>query len=146
MKKKYLKYGIVILLSIIFFAFGLMLFFRSYKNYEIDIIEFQEKGNVDYKVYLNENNFFEQPFLGPGQAYITTLIDYIDVDFKYNFSTKDNRSGDYVYYINAGTRARRAVPLQKSPLGADDLGRSRPVSEGRFPRKCEADHGLRRLR
>ena len=101
MKKKYLKCASIILISILFLALGICLFCKSYSNSERDVIQYTEKGNVNYNVYLNENNFFDQPFLGPGQAYITTLINYLDINFKYDFDTLDNRSGSYTYYIKA---------------------------------------------
>ena len=99
MKKKYLKIVIFIICSILVFILGIYLFYRSCFNYKQDVINFKEESKIDYKVYLKENNFFEQPYLESGQPYITTLIDYIDIDYNYSFKINSLRKGKYVYYI-----------------------------------------------
>ena len=50
---------------------------------------YNEKSNLDYKVYLKENPYFDEPYLGKGNQYIATLIDYVDVTFNYNFNASD---------------------------------------------------------
>lgn len=62
-------------------------------------INYQEKNSVDYKVYLKENDFFEEPYLEEGKAYITTLIDYLDITFNNKVSFADKTSGSYTYYV-----------------------------------------------
>lgn len=62
-------------------------------------ITYQEKNTIDYKVYLKENDFFEENYLGEGKAYITTLIDYLDVAFNNKVSFNKETSGNYSYYI-----------------------------------------------
>lgn len=47
--------------------------------------------NTDYKVYLVPNTHYDTPFLSPKnnpeiEQYASSLIDYIDVDFNYNYS------------------------------------------------------------
>lgn len=68
-------------------------------NYTQDSINYDECSNVDYKVYLKENSYFDSPYLEEDKVYITSLIDYIDVDFSYDVKLDDNRSGKYIYYI-----------------------------------------------
>ncbi len=62
-------------------------------------VTYQEKNTIDYKVYLKENEFFEENYLDEGKAYITTLIDYLDVTFNNNVSFNERLSGSYSYYI-----------------------------------------------
>ncbi|MBQ8321338.1 MAG: hypothetical protein IJX92_03120 [Clostridia bacterium] len=65
-------------------------------------IHYTEKGDVDYKVFLNENDFFEEEWLGPDKAYVASLIDDIVSDFKYDLYMDAERVGfDYSYSIGA---------------------------------------------
>lgn len=65
-------------------------------------IHYTENGNVDYKVHLKENEFFEDEWVGKDQAYISSLINNIVADFQYKLNMDtSNVSFDYSYGINA---------------------------------------------
>lgn len=81
-------------LSIILLKNGLKI-----KNYQT--IYFQEKGNLDYKVYLKPNTYYPDPFLPKGQQYVASLIDYVDVNFDYNFNASNAFDYDYNYNVVA---------------------------------------------
>lgn len=81
-------------LSIIFLKKGLAT--KSYSS-----IFYSENSNLDYKVYLKENPYFTEPYLGKGNQYIASLIDYIDVDFNYDFSASNFLNLQYRYLIKA---------------------------------------------
>lgn len=65
------------------------------------ILSYKEEGNVDYKVYLKENNFYKDQYLGKNMTYITSLVDHIDIDFNYNFDTSEKANLDYTYSVHA---------------------------------------------
>ena len=58
-------------------------------------------SNLNYKVYLKNNQFFTSPYLGMNKQYITSLIDYIDVDASYNFQSTKKLDYSYTYSIVA---------------------------------------------
>lgn len=65
-------------------------------------IEYTENGTVDYKVYLNENDFFDEEYIGAGQSYVASLIKEIKADFAYKLQMNGENIGfDYSYWINA---------------------------------------------
>ena len=104
-KSKIIKYtltGLVIIglyiLSFVFFKNG----FFTEKNEQV---LYQENNKVDYRVYLKENKFFEEPYLGKDRVYITSLIDFIDIDFNYDMKLNERVSGTYNYYIKGIIRA-----------------------------------------
>lgn len=97
--KKNLKPIILITLSIGLFISSFILFKKSMNNYSQDIINYNENSLIDYKVYLKENNYFDEPFLGENKVYITSLIDYLDIDFSYDMDLNAKRNGKYVYSI-----------------------------------------------
>ena len=69
---------------------------KHLKKYYYNISE-----NIDYKVYLKENDFFEEKYLGPGKQYTSAIIDYIDIDFTYIYDGSLPTDMNYKYEINA---------------------------------------------
>ena len=89
---------IIVVLSILCVAF-LFIYVKKSSNYSVS---YQEKSNVDYKVYLKANDFFDEKYLGLENKYIASLINYIDANFKYEISMKEkNVNYRYSYRIEA---------------------------------------------
>ena len=70
------------------------------KNY---YIHYDEKSNLDYKVYLKENDYFGR-YLGKNNQYIASLIDYVEADFNYKLSIDEKIDYSYYYYIEANVQ------------------------------------------
>ena len=69
---------------------------RTYYN------EYTENGDVDYKVYLKDNQFFEENYLGKDQSYVASLIKEITADFSYDLKMDASSVGfDYTYRVDA---------------------------------------------
>jgi len=102
-RKIYLSYGIRITISIIIIIFlSLTGLFCTSKTLDIEkakIIKYKETGNLDYKVYLKENNFYEQSYLGKGIVYIANLIKNINVDVNYDFVIEEKADINISYEI-----------------------------------------------
>ena len=65
-------------------------------------IEYTETGEVDYKVFLKENQFFDKDYLGKEQSYVASLIRQITADFAYDLNMDASGVGfDYTYKIDA---------------------------------------------
>jgi len=62
-------------------------------------ISYHESGNIDYKVYLKDNNYYEEKFLGKDMQYIASLINTINVDFKYQIHASEQMNFNYKYKI-----------------------------------------------
>lgn len=87
--------GSIILLIILLIAFFSLTFKGTYT------LHYSESSNLDYKVYLKENNYYQEEYLGKDKQYIASLINYIDTDFNYNFTSAENIGLEYSYYITA---------------------------------------------
>jgi len=59
-----------------------------------------EKGTLDYKVCLVENEYYEVECLNKGMNYVASLIDHLDVYFDYDFETDSKVDYIYTYSIN----------------------------------------------
>lgn len=78
--KKILIIGLVILfLSLLFIASYAI----YYKKNQVYYVEYNETSDVDYKVYLHENDFYEEEYLGKGQTYVASLIKSIETSINY---------------------------------------------------------------
>lgn len=104
--KKIDKLLLVFLASLVFSVLGLVLSRIGFHDIKKDII-YQESKNIDYRVYLNPNEYFEEEYLQMNQSYITSLIDYIDVKFEYKLDFNEKLSGEYSYYIKAIVEANQ---------------------------------------
>ena len=88
------------LLAITFYLFG----FTDNKCIKYSYLE---DNDIDYKVYLKENDFFDSKYLEKDKTYITSLIDYIDIDFNYNVNFNKEVYGDLKYKIIAVIEASK---------------------------------------
>ena len=62
-------------------------------------IGYREGGNIDYNVFLKENDFYEDDHLSKGQSYVASLIDKIIADFSYEIEM-DTDDVNYRYSYN----------------------------------------------
>jgi len=100
LRRKRIKFQVIILFIISVLS---ILSFAVYNNLNKTFyISYVEHGEVDYKVYLKDNDFYEEDYLGKDQAYVASLIDDIEVDFMYklNMETEDIEF-KYSYYVTA---------------------------------------------
>lgn len=63
-------------------------------------VDYQEKGNADYTVYLKENNYYDSKYLKSGMKYVASLINTINAKFNYEIKSDKNVEYTYTYKIN----------------------------------------------
>jgi len=78
---------VVFMMSLSFFIIYTQ---RDKENY----VKYDESSNIDYNVYLKDNSYFSEDYLGANNQYIASLIDYINADFNYKLSLEEK----YVEY------------------------------------------------
>ncbi len=104
------------------------------------IIKYQETSNLDYRVYLKENDFYEVPYLDKEQnmVYISELIDYLDIRFTYDFNVASNQTIDFTYSItgkltigdaNSNVYFQREYELLKEKQGRMEDAKSYTIDE-----------------
>ena len=65
-------------------------------------IDYTESGDIDYRVQLKENEFYDENIVDQGQSYVAALIDTITADLTYRLHM--NTTGvkfDYSYRVDA---------------------------------------------
>lgn len=120
--------GTILLLFILLITFFSLTFKKTY------VLHYSESSNLDYKVYLKENDFFDQRYLEKDRQYISTLIDYIDADFKYSFVSGESIGMQYSYYVTAkvvvsNTEGKSIYEKERTII---DKQRKTEISENRF--------------
>ncbi len=102
---------IIVVLSLVSISF-LFIYINQSRDYSVS---YNESSKVDYKVYLKENKFFDEKYLGLENQYIASLINYIEANFKYNISMDEkNVNYKYSYRIDANvevTGSKETKPL-----------------------------------
>ena len=109
MRKSYARRQFLIFVFLLIFTIiGISSLYIGLNTKRKVYLKYQENNDIDYKVYLKENDFFDEEYLPKGRTYITSLIDHIEVLYKYNIDFTDNIDGTYKYKIIAKIEANKA--------------------------------------
>ncbi len=90
---------IYIITFLICFSAGALLLTRSFRLESAKTINYNEQSNLDYKVYLKKNEFYDSEYLGKDMLYVASLIDKINIDFNYDFNIDEQKDLDFNYSI-----------------------------------------------
>ncbi len=104
-KGLYFSYGTrvtcnsIILIALLFgFLYFLSMSFSITKK---QFINYKENSDIDYKIYLKDNKFYEKNYLEKGMVYVASLIDKIHVNYRYNFLADKKSDIDIKYKVVA---------------------------------------------
>lgn len=64
-------------------------------------VTYNERGSVEYQVYLKDNQFYKQEYLTADYAYIAVLVDHIQTQFNYSMRVDGRAEYEYSYYMDA---------------------------------------------
>lgn len=98
-RRFYLRFFFSTVILVLLLLLFKNIFSSSFSFSEDEVVNYKEVGNVDYKVYLKENDFYDKPYLEKNMAYVASLINKIDVDFAYNFNVDKKSDLDIKYSI-----------------------------------------------
>ncbi len=87
--------------AVVILMLTMFLCYKSIKSKEEYVMHYSDSSELDYNVYLKKNDFYTTPYLPKDRVYISTLIDYIDASFNYNFDVVEDINLGYKYYISA---------------------------------------------
>lgn len=78
---------------------------RSYRLKKYESLSYKETIATSYRVYLDDDSYYNTPYLEEGMQYISNIIDYVDVTFSYINSFADSLT------YNAETKAEAIVTI-----------------------------------
>lgn len=102
-KRLYLSFNFRFISILILFVISVIVSFQlimmSFSIISERTIDYQEKSNIDYRVYLKENDFYDEEYLEEDMIYVSSLIKNIETDFKYNFNISEESNIKFNYNI-----------------------------------------------
>lgn len=79
------KINISLMISIIAFIIAAFFFWNQSKQTVVKSeIPYVENGSSSYKVYLDDNDYYDKEYLNEGMQYISSIINHIEMGFKYS--------------------------------------------------------------
>ena len=96
--KKLIFYFILLAILVFGTICSTVLAFSKTKN---EVVKYHENSNIDYKVYLKKNDFYNKDYLDKGMVYVASLIDKIKVNYNYNFNVNKKSDIDISYKVIA---------------------------------------------
>lgn len=103
-KKRILKPWVRIIILLFYFLLIIFSIFLIYKDKNPSLTSkynYKKNSDIKYKVFLKENNFYEEKYLEENLQYTTDLINYIDVDFNYLLTSSRKTIFNYSYDVVA---------------------------------------------
>lgn len=106
-RKYFYRYILLTVLACTSLLFASYFYKMNQNQIVTNRIRYTEKSNMDYKVYLKENEFFDQKYLTKKnintgkKSLISEYIDEIEATFNYSLDFDYFVSGEYNYYIKA---------------------------------------------
>ena len=88
-----------IILMVVFISFAYLLFDRGINAKTKIVVNYQEKSDLLYKVYLKDNDIYSKKYLTMDKRYISKLVDNILVEFNYNSLFDKDINGYYSYTV-----------------------------------------------
>lgn len=105
MKKNSKKNITYIFLIIVLVFISIIFADRSYRLKKYESLSYKETIATSYRVYLDDDSYYNTPHLDEGMQYISNIIDYVDVTFSYINSFADSLT------YNAETKAEAIVTI-----------------------------------
>lgn len=106
------------------------------------VTEYEVNGEIDYKVYLKENDFYKEKFLGKDMQYIASLINVVRADFDYELKADEKVQAEYEYQIVAEAKATDRNDKSKILHEKQDVlksGKVTAMESGKFDIKESVD-------
>ena len=90
-----------IVLFVVFSSVSSIFFIKSIKLEAEKNVTISEKSNINYKVFLKKNDFYDTPYLEKNMSYIASLIDKIELNYNYNLVSSQKENIDFSYDVVA---------------------------------------------
>lgn len=126
-------------------ALGGYVLFNSVGVEDKGLTDYKVTGDIDYKVYLKDNNYYTEKYLDPGMQYIANLISVVRADFSYELVASESIDANYQYEIVAEAKATDRSDKNKVLYGRTDTlkaGKIVPIEDGklRIDDKVDVDY------
>lgn len=105
---------VLILIAMAFSIWAIAKSISGERENKEELYTYNYNSNLSYRVFLKNNSFFTTKSLGMNKQYIASLIDYIEVNAKYNFQSSKDINYSYSYDMVATAKGTYAESDAKS--------------------------------
>ncbi len=95
---------IYIIMIILFSVLGIAMLLFAIVGQEEKTVSFNEQAEIEDVITLKENNYFEEGQLTNQATYITSLIDAMNLNYKYTMTPSEKTDYQATYYITANLK------------------------------------------
>ncbi len=100
--KKWLRITLCLILFLSLLTSGVIIYNGLFpKDNSEKYYEYKVTRDADYKVYLKDNEFYEDKYLEKDKDYPANLIDFIDINLSYLFDGNFTTNMNYGYSVSA---------------------------------------------
>jgi hypothetical protein len=115
-----MKLILVFIVSFVLLLFSVLFLINTVRINSKNVnVDYAESGNVDYVVYLKDNDYYDSSYLTSGMEYVASLINSIGAKFNYEIHADKNVDFNYEYEI-VGTLKITDVNNSSKVLYTDD--------------------------
>ena len=107
---------VMFLITVLAMIWSIITFSKSFVNGDETTFRYNENSELNYRVKLLENNFYEKDYLTEDYDLVAGSIDKIEVDFKYLFGASDYFTGKFNRKINANIIAYQKGDTKKKKI------------------------------
>ena len=112
-KKDAFVFIVLFVITVLTMLYSVYLWYASYEDGEEKILHYNEDMKLNYKVFLKENDFYEDDYLGEDYNVIASSIDKVEIDFNYLLNTSNYVRGQSYYTINSKIVAYQKIDDKK---------------------------------
>lgn len=112
-KKDTIFFIVLFCVTVLIILYAAYLWYASYEDGEEKILNYKEDLQLNYKILLKENDFYEEDYLGEEYNVIASSIDKIEVNFNYLLNTSNYVKGESYYKINSRVMAYQKMDDKK---------------------------------
>lgn len=98
---KKIKCSLTVILTACCAILAAVFFLKIHGNASENILNYSDKGNINYRVKLKENEFYKESIQKSNMTYVSSLIDSVDLNFNYNIHYDNVVEYSYKYAVNA---------------------------------------------
>lgn len=91
----------LLFLSIAMAIYASYLFYVSFNNGKETRFNYSENSSLNYKVWLKENDFYSEEYLGENYDVVASAIDNVEISFDYLLNAFGGVKGQSYYTINS---------------------------------------------
>lgn len=90
---KKIRLSLIIILVLAALGMGYLIYEGIYipkiEDEKVALFSYKSSGDINYNVHLKPNNLYTEGTMEEGKLYITEFVDYINANFRYNFTGDD---------------------------------------------------------